>query len=306
MLTRFFNKTNPSNYALLFLLLIVNALTVLIIKYLNQEMAFDLLKSIGSSLCVLLSLFFINLTIRGLNLHKHHLLGGFIFVIFTFFMPNLFYNLSTAFSLLLLSFALYRLFYLKAVKAAIFEFSFLIICAAFFNYWMLLFLVFLVIFIMFFNKFDFKNLLIPIVAFFAVFIIVSTIDILFKFDLKQTFLINNSIQINIENFSSTNQRLVFSILITFILLFVVLYFLQSEHISANIKSYYTLLFVFFVISVFVFLVDEEKHNEKLIFTIIPISIFGGRYLENLRDKKLKGFISWVFVITAIGMFVISL
>lgn len=306
MLTRLFNKTNPSNYFLLIFLLTINLCISLTVKYLNPKTSLNLIVILTSYFCMIFSFLLINAIIRKLNLHKQHLFGGFIFVIFTFFVPQLFYNIQVGLTLFFLSFALYRLLALNKTKAAIFEFSLLTFLAAFFNYWALIFLLFLIIYIMFFNKFDYKNLIIPIVAFFTVFIIVTAIDILFKLDLKQTFLANNTINFNIEYFSSTNQRLVFSLLVSFIMFFTVLYFFQSSHISSKIKPYYQIFFIFFVISILFFLIDQNKTNESLMIMVIPITIFGGRYLENLTDKRLREIVVWTFVVTAFSLFAISL
>ena len=306
MLTRFFNKTNPSNYFLLIFLLALNPIIYLTINYIKEKKPLNLFINLGAFFCVLISFFIINSIIRKLNLHKQHLLGGFLFVFFTYFIPELFNNIKVALVLCFMSFALYRLLISKVTKAAIFDFSLLTLLASFFNYWALVFLLFLIIYIMFFKKFDYKNLLIPFVAFFTVFFITFAIDIIFKLDLKETFFNINSVQLNVEHFSNINQRIVFSMLISFIMFFTVLYFFQSEHIPSNIKPYYNLFLIFLLVSILFFLIDVNKNNESLIFLILPITVFGGRYLENLKDKRLKEFISWVFLITAISLYIVSL
>ena len=150
MLTRFFNKTNPSNYFLLIFLLALNPIIYLTINYIKEKKPLDVFINLGAFFCVLISFFIINSIIRKLNLHKQHLLGGFLFVFFTYFIPELFNNIKVALVLCFMSFALYRLLISKVTKAAIFDFSLLTLLASFFNYWALVFLLFLVIYIMFF------------------------------------------------------------------------------------------------------------------------------------------------------------
>lgn len=256
--------------------------------------------------CVLFSFLLINATIRKLNLHKQHVLAGFVFVTFTFFVPEIFHQIDLAFVLLLFSLSLFRLFTTKQTKAAIFEFSLLIIVAAFFNFWMLLFLLLGYLFILFFNKFDYKNLLIPLVVATTIIIITEMIDILYGFDFLATFLYKKTLDFNIAYFSTTAQRIVFSLFISFIMFFNLLYVFQSEHMSSVIKSYYMQLVITFIIGVLVFLVNEQKQNEYLILLAVPVSIFAGRYFENMKDKRLKEFVAWVFVIFAIVSYIISL
>jgi len=289
----------------MFFLLFLNPAIYLIYNYIANNQAINLLNFCLSFFSIILSLILLNSIIRQLNLHKQHLFGGFFFVIFLFFIPKIFLDTNTSIALFFSTLAFFRLLTAKNSKLALFDFSLLVLIASFFSFWSVFYLVISFTFILFFTRYSFKNFFIPIIAFLIIIIVVGAIDILFDQQIISNLFLQNSFGFSLNYFKETNERLVFSLFVSFIFFFIVLYLFQSEHMQSTIKNYYQLFFILLICNVIIFLLNFNKNNESLVFFILPISVFAGRYLENIRDKKLREFIVWVFVLTAFLLFVWS-
>jgi hypothetical protein len=306
MLSKLFSKTNPNNYFWVFFLLFLNPAIYLTYKYIIKNQPVDFLNFSLSFFSIFFSIILLNSTIRRLGLHKQHLFAIFFFTIFLFFIPKVFLTSDIAITLFLSTLAFYRLITVKNAKAAIFDFSFLVIFAAFFSFWSIFYIVIAVIYSMFFIRFNFINLFIPFVALLSMSIIVGAIDILFNQQFISNLILQNSFGFSLNYFSDANERIVFSMFISFILFIMLLYLFQSEHMQSNIKSLYHLFFILLICNFIIFFLNFNKQNESLVFFIVPISVFAGRYLENIKDRKNREFIVWVIVLTAFLLFGMSL
>jgi hypothetical protein len=289
-----------------FFLLFLNPAIYLSYKYLVKNQHVDFVDFSLSFFAILFSIILLNSSIRRLGLHKQHLFALFFFTIFLFFIPKVFLSSDIAITLFLSTLAFYRLITVKNAKAAIFDFSLLVIFASFFSFWSIFYIIIAVIYTMFFTRFNFINLFIPFVALLSMIIIVGAVDVLFNQQFISNLILQNSIGFSLNYFSYANERIVFSMFISFILFIMLLYLFQSEHMQSNIKSLYQLFFILLICNFIIFFLNFNKQNESLVFFIVPISVFAGRYLENIKDRKNREFIVWVIVLTAFLLFGLSL
>ncbi|HEU0135898.1 MAG TPA: hypothetical protein VFQ50_01265, partial [Flavobacterium sp.] len=169
MITSLFRKSTPLNYTILII-------SVLIFFLLFQTGHSDgeltpilLLEKITLGGLIFASLFIVNFIVKKNGLSKDNSYTILFYLLFMLFFPSVMDNINMILANFFILFALRRLMSLHSLKAhkeKIFDASFWIFVAALFHFWSILFIILVFISIFFHVSRDYRNWLLPFIAFF--------------------------------------------------------------------------------------------------------------------------------------------
>ncbi|MDI6045533.1 DUF6427 family protein [Flavobacterium yafengii] len=303
MITSVFRKSTPLNFSLVVILMLV-----FFSIYQFQEVSwansfFLILKKMGL-FCVLLASVFINDFVAKKNgLSKDSTYTIFFYFLFLLFFPSGLDNLNLVLSNFFILLALRRLISLQSLKASkekIFDASLWIFLAALFHFWSIIFLVLVFISIIFHVSRDYRNWILPFIAFFIVvvlFMIYATI-----FDLNVIEYILKSVQINfeIDYFTNNYQNGALSIYATVALFFLVSMFATLSNRPQLLHTSFKKIIASFFIGVVIFLISDNKSNDLLLFTFAPLAMMATSHIEIPQEKLNQELV--MYVLTACSLF----
>ena len=152
---------------------------------------------LGILLTFIASLFITNFITKRNGLSKDNSYSALFFVAFLLFIPKVFTDSSIVISGFFVLLAMRRLISMKSLvtpKEKIFDASLWIFIAALFHFWSILFIVIVFVSIVFHVSGDYRNWVLPFIAFFAVGIVFLFFSLLF--DKTWIYLIWNQIEVD--------------------------------------------------------------------------------------------------------------
>ena len=302
MITSVFKKSTIVNYSL-----IVVSLLVLFFLYQTSDLltatSVKGFPKIATLVLLLLASFFlVNFTVKKNNLTKDSSYTILFFLLFILIFPGILSSTSLLFANFFLLLAIRRLISLQTLKSPkekIFDASMWIFIASLFHFWCILFVLLVYISIFFHVSRDYRNWLLPFVAFFATAVIFMFAAL--AFDKTWITHIINQTQTNFEldYFTNNYQNIALSFFVV-----VALYFLLSMILSLTQKplilqaSYKKMIFGF-LIGLTIFLISPEKNNTTLIFTFMPLSVMCTTNIEYSQSQMYQEI---VLLLLMIGCF----
>ena len=238
-------------------------------------------------LLLLTSFFLVNFTVKKNNLTKNSSYTILFFLLFLLVFPSIFNNLNLLlanFFLLLAFRRLISLQTLKAPKEKIFDASIWIFIASLFHFWVILFILLVYISIFFHVSRDFRNWLLPFVAFFATVIIFLFSALAFDKTWITHIINQTKTNFQLDYYTNNYQNIAISFFVV-----IALYFLLSLVFSLTNKplilqaSYKKMIFGL-LIGLTVFLISPDKNNEMLVFTFMPLSVMCTTNIEYSQSK----------------------
>jgi len=150
------------------------------------------------------------------------------------FFPNILNNtklLLANFFILLSLRRLVSLQTLKAPKEKIFDAALWIFVASLFHFWCILFIIIVYISIIFHVSRDYRNWLIPFIAFFATAVIFVLYDLVVDNAAVSTYLQSELMNLQLDYFTNKYQNIAFSIYAVFVvfLYFLLFFLLRASH-----------------------------------------------------------------------------
>jgi hypothetical protein len=298
MITSVFKKSTLVNTILIFVLLLV-------FFFLYQTSDLILVASvkdvsnIASRLLLLFASFFlVSFTVKKNNLTKDSSYSVLFFLLFLIIFPSILISSNLLFANFFLLLAIRRLISLQTLKTPkekIFDASMWIFIASLFHFWCILFILLVYISIFFHVSRDYRNWLLPFIAFFAT----ATIFMVAALAFDQTWInhLQYQMQTNFEldYFTNHYQNIALSFFVV-----IGLYFLLSLIFSLTNKplvmqaSYKKMIFGF-LIGVTIFLISPEKNNALFIFTFMPLSVMCTTNIE-YSQKQIYQELVLLFVI----------
>jgi hypothetical protein len=298
MITSVFKKSTPLNIALVVVLLLI-----FFFMYQSRDL-FTTIFTNGFSktailvLLLLTSFFLVNFTVKKNNLTKNSSYTILFFLLFLIVFPSIFNNLNLLLANFFLLLAIRRLISLQTLKAPkekIFDASIWIFIASLFHFWSILFILLVYISIFFHVSRDFRNWLLPFVAFFATVIIFLFSALAFDKSWI-TYLINQTqTNFQLDYFTNNYQKIALSFFVV-----IVLYFLLSLVFSLTNKplilqaSYKKMIFGL-LIGIIVFLISPDKNNEMLVFTFMPLSVICTTNIEYSQSKMYQEIVLFLLI-----------
>ena len=303
MITSVFRKSTPLNFSLVVILMLV-FFSIYQFQDLSWMNSFLLILKKGILFCVLLaSVFITNFVVKKNGLSKDSSYTVFFYFLLLLFFPSVLDNLNLILSNFFILLALRRLISLQSLKASkekIFDASLWIFLAALFHFWSIIFIVLVFISIIFHVSRDYRNWILPFIAFFIVvilFMIYATV-----FDLNVVEYIINSVQINFEinYFTNNYQNGALSIYATIALFFLVSMFATLSNRPQLLHTSFKKIIASFFIGVVIFLISANKSNDLLLFTFAPLAIMATSHIEIPQEKLNQELV--MYVLTACSLF----
>ena len=309
MITSVFSKSRPINYILITFLLVVFFL-VFQIQTQNSTLNWvEIAKKTFYLLLLIGSLFITNFITKRNGLSKDNSYTFLLFFIFLILFPKTLSNgyliVSNAFILL----SLRRLISLQSLiipKEKIFDASLWIFAASLFNFWCILFIILVYISIILDVSRDYRNWLIPIIAFFVVVIMTTMGVLIFNIGSFSNYFESITVNFDLKYIETIFQNLAVAIYIVIALFafFAMLYILPKK-LSNYHHSYQKIIFCF-IIGLAVFFISPNKDNSMLIYTFVPVSIMLTNYLETIEKYWLKESIVGFIITASVVTFILQL
>lgn len=309
MITSVFSKSRPINYILITFLLVI---CFLLFQFQTQTSAISwtmVVKIILYLVLLIGSLFVTNFITKRNGLSKDNSYTFLLFFIFLILFPKTLSNGALIISNTFILLTLRRLISLQSLitpKEKIFDASLWIFIACLFNFWCILFIVLVYISIMLDASRDYRNWLIPIVAFFVVATLATIGVLLFEITTFSNFFKGIIINFDLKYIETIFQNLALAIYIVtaFLAFFAMLYILPKK-LSNFHHSYQKVIFCF-IIGLAVFFISPNKDNSMLIYTFVPVSIMLTNYLETIQKYWLKESIVGLIITASLITFILQL
>jgi hypothetical protein len=289
MITSVFNKSTPLNFSLVVFLILMFFIIYQIQDLSWTNSALMIFEKVGLLSVLLASIFIENFVSKKNGLSKDSSYAILFYLLFLLFFPSILDNVNLVFSNFFILLALRRLISLQSLTASkekIFDASLWIFTASLFHFWSIIFIILVFISIMFHVARDYRNWILPFIAFLAVGVIFALFSLVFQ--INGVEYINRSVKTSFEinYFTNNYQNAALSIYVTVALFFVVSMFATLSNRPLVLHSSFKKIIASFFIGVLVFLVSSSKSNDLLIFTIAPLAMMATAHIE-LRQLKLK-------------------
>ena len=298
MITSVFKKSTPFNFSLVVILILVFFFLYQIHDLTWTNTLSLILKKIGL-LCILLGTVFLTSFISKRNsLSKDSTYTAFFYLLLLLFFPSLLNNPSLIISNFLVLLAIRRLISMQTLKESkekIFDASLWIFLAALFHFWSILYLLLIFISIIFHVSRDYRNWILPFIAFFAVSILFISVSLFYNID-SVTFLKTSSkIDFDIDYFTNNYQNAAFSIYITIALFFLISMFTTLSNRPLVLHASYKKVIASFFIGLVIFIISANKSNDLLVFTFAPLAIMATSHIEIAPPRLKEEIVVAVFV-----------
>ncbi len=287
MITSIFKKSTPLNYSLIIIL----ALLFFFI-YQFQDLAWfgsviSIAEKVGLVSIISLSFILVNFITKKNGLSKDNTFVVFFYLLLLLFFPDSFNKPNIILANFFLLLALRRLVSLQSLKSSkekIFDASLWILVASLFQFWCILFLVLVFISIIFHVAGDYRNWVLPFIAFFTVVSIFMVVALSLPIDLFAFFEERAAYSFEIDYFTNNYQNWALSIYFTIALYFITLMFMTMSKKPMLLHSSYKKVIAYFFIAVIVFLISPDKSNDLLVFTAAPLAIMATSQIEFSQHK----------------------
>jgi hypothetical protein len=287
MITSIFKKSTILNYSLIVVLLLI---TFFLYQTSNLDtvLATNRLSKNGLLIVLLLASFFlVNFMAKKNGLTKDSSYTILFFLLFLILFPSVFSNtnLMLANFFLLLSFRrLISLQSLKAPKEKIFDAAMWIFIASLFHFWCILFIILVYISIIFHASRDYRNWLLPFVAFFTSAILFLMAAIVFNKTWIDYFLSQTQVNFELNYFTNNYQNAALSFYVVLAVYFLFSMILSLTNRPLILQASYKKMIFGFLIGVIVFVMSPEKNNAMLLFTFLPLSVICTNNIEYSQSK----------------------
>ena len=305
MITSIFSKSQPLNFVFIAF--------VLLLCYVLFQIQFDGWNSVENIaltaaifVLLVLSILLINFIGNKNNLQKNSAFSILFHVLFVLLIPDVFNNLNLMAAYILVLFAVRRLLSMQSqidIKQKIFDASILIFAASLFKFWCIMFLFLVFASIIFHSARDYRNWIVPYVAFFATVIAFVFFALLFSPDLIQNFWNNRFFSFDFDYFKNSFQNLSISFYCSISVLFVANLISIYTRKSLVSHPHYKILIFMFVIGLLFFMVTPNKNNGSLIFTFAPMAILAANFFDNTETTWIKETSAIVIILMSIVCFV---
>ena len=303
MITSVFRKSTPIN-----LILVVFLMLVFFLIYQFQDLSwtnspFLIFKKVGLFFVLIASVFITDFITKRNGMSKDSSYTILFYFLFVLFFPSILNNTNLVIANFFVLLAIRRLISMQSLKASkekIFDASLWIFIASLFHFWCILFisLVFVSIIIHAFR--DYRNWIVPFIAFFIVGIIFALYTTIFNESAMDYVNLNAVANLKMDYFVNNYQNLALSIFTTVTLFFVGSMVVTFPHRPLILHSSYKTIIISLIIGVLIFVVSSNKSNDLLLFTFAPLSIMATAHIE-MKQEKLKQEIT-LFVLIACSLF----
>ena len=299
MITSVFKKSTLLNNALV---------VVLLLLFFFMYQSSDLLKTISANrfsktatlvLLLLASFFLVNFTVKKNNLTKNSSYTILFFLLFLIVFPSIFNNSNLLFANFFLLLAIRRLISLQTLKAPkekIFDASMWIFIASLFHFWCILFIILVYVSIIFHVSRDFRNWLLPFVAFFATAVIFLVAALAYDQTWIAHIITQTQTNFELDYFTNNYQNIALSFFVVIGLYFLLSLVLSLTNKPLILQASYKKMIFGLLIGVTIFLISPDKNNEMLVFTFMPLSVMCTTNIEYSQSKMYQEIVLLLLIV----------
>jgi hypothetical protein len=305
MITSVFKKSTPINYSLMGIVMVLFFFLYQFHNAKESNSLVEIAQKAGLLVLLFASLFLSNFIVKKNGLTKNSSYTILFFFLFLLFFPNILNNMKLLlanFFILLSMRRLVSLQTLKAPKEKIFDAALWIFVASLFQFWCILFILLVYISIIFHVSRDYRNWLIPFVAFFATAVIFVLYNLVIDKTAINTYLQSEGMNFQLDYFSNKYQNIAFSIYTVFVLFFIFPFIFTLTNKPLNLQASYKKVIFTVLIGTVIFVISVNKSNELLVFTFLPMAIMATSTIEYLQNKIQQEIILAVSIICGLFCF----
>ncbi|MDR6968734.1 hypothetical protein J2X31_002760 [Flavobacterium arsenatis] len=282
MITTIFSKSRPFNYILVTALLILCFFLYQLKDVASIDTGMEIATKGMLLLVLIASLFISNFITKKNGLSKDNTFPFLFFFSFLILFPTTLGTSTLIISNFFVLLALRRLISLQSLvtpKEKIFDASLWIFIASLFHFWSILFIILVFVSIILHVARDYRNWVLPYIAFFTVAIIFLLFAFIFDKTLVYNLLEKAYISFDFNYFTNKFQNIALSIYvaITALFLFTQILTLPSKPLIHH-NSYKKIIIAFFI-GFAVYVVSPDKNNSILIYTFMPLAVMATGYFE---------------------------
>ncbi|WP_396194508.1 DUF6427 family protein [Flavobacterium sp.] len=299
MITSIFKKSSIVNYTLVFLLLLASFFVYQnsLLRQSNNVVG----NSANALLIILLlvSFFLVNFIVKKNGLTKNSSYAILFFLLYLLLFPSVFSNSNILFANFFLLLAMRRLISLQTLKAPkekIFDACMWIFIASLFHFWCILFVLLVYISIIFHVSRDYRNWLLPFVAFVATAVVFLFSALLIDETWIDHVMVQAQMDFELDYFTNNyqNAALSFYVVAALYFLFSMIFTLTNRPLILQ-ASYKKMVFGFLIGSV-VFILSPEKNNAMLLFTFFPLAVMTTNNIEYSQSKMYQEIVLLLLVV----------
>jgi hypothetical protein len=233
------------------------------------------------------SLFISNFITKKNGLSKDNTYPFLFFFSFLILFPTTLGNSSLIISNFFIILALRRLISLQSLlapKEKIFDASLWIFLAALFHFWSILFIVLVFVSIALHVARDYRNWVLPCIAFFTTATLYTVFVLIYDKALFGHLLDDAALSFDFNYFTNKFQNIAISIYaaITALFLFSQIVAFPSKPLVHH--NSYKKIILAFLIGLVIYLVSPDKNNSILIYTFMPLAVMATSYFEGIKIK----------------------
>ena len=309
MITSVFSKSRPINYIIVTLLLIV-CFSLYQFRMSGLDLSgLQIAEKIGILLLLIGSLLLTNFITKKNGLSKDNSYTFLLFFLFLILFPSTLSDLKLILANGFILLALRRLISMHSMitpKEKIFDASLWIFAASLINFWCILFMLLVFISIILHVSRDYRNWIIPFIAFFTVVVLAVMGALAFYPDFLKEYPNQIVIDLKLNDITTVFQNVAVAIYVLVALVaFVTMLFILQSKLSNLISSYRKVIFAF-IIGLAVFFLTPNKHNSYLIYTFVPVAIMLTNYLETIKKFWVKEGMVAVLAIASLVTYLLQL
>lgn len=300
MITSVFKKSTIVNYSLIATLLLVFFFLFQTSDSATASTTADFSRTATLFALLLASFFLVNFSVKKNNLTKDSSYTILFFLLLLFIFPSVFGSLSLLFANFFLLLAIRRLISLQTLKSPkekIFDASMWIFIASLFHFWCILFILLVYISIFFHVSRDYRNWMLPFVAFFATAVIFMVSALAFDQTWIDHIIAQTNTKFELDYFTNNYQNIALSFFVVIALYFLLSMIFSLTHKPLILQASYKKMIFGFLIGVSIFLISPEKNNTTLIFTFMPLSVMATSNIESSQSQMYQEI---VLLIISIG------
>ncbi|UQD55557.1 DUF6427 family protein [Flavobacterium sp. K5-23] len=306
MITSVFKKSTPLNFSLVVILMLV-----FFSIYQTQDLEWTnsvllIIQKAGIFIVLLASVLITNFISKRNGLSKDSSYTIVFYFLFLLFFPPVLDNINLVFSSFFILLALRKLIALQSLKTTkekIFDASLWIFVASLFHFWSILYIGLVFISIIFHVARDYRNWILPFIAFIAVGIIFILFGILSQVDINEYIYRSVNTNFEINYFTNNYQNGALSIYATIALFFVISMIASISNRPLVLHDSFKKVIASFFIGVLIFLVSSNKSNDLLIFTIAPLAIMANSHIEIPQHKLRQEIVLFVLICCSLFAFI---
>lgn len=309
MITSIFKKSTVLNNSLVVFLLLFFYFLYQSSVLLNIISANGLVVN-GLKITLLLASFFLaNFLVKKNALTKNSSYTILFFLLFILIFPTIFNNSNLLYANFFLLLAIRRLISLQTLKAPkekIFDASMWIFIASLFHFWCILFVILVYISIIFHVSRDYRNWLLPFLAFAATTIIFMFLALVFDKTWIDHIVSQSQMNFELNYFVNNYQNGALSLYVVIALYFIVSMIFSMTNRPLILQASYKKMIFGFLIGVAVFLISPDKNNAILCFTFLPLSVMCTTNIEYSQNKMYQEIVLLLLIASSFFTFFIQL